>query len=176
MMKVKGLAWILLAVTAGFFGGVLGSQRPIKAAAPVVVRASKFELLNATGVAVATWEGDSGNSAHLRFLPSHGHPAIDVGVLTDGRPMIQMAGRDGKTRIVLELDQLDRPILGMGDDRWEGRVHLGFKGSDVLDREEDDWGLSFMGFGSERPVAAIGMVKSKTGTEGLLTVSGKRIR
>jgi hypothetical protein len=177
-MTLKSLIGIAaVAGVAGFLGGVFGSQNRVQAASPQTIRASRFELINAAGATLAIWETGSGNEAHLRFLPARGHAAVDVGVQPDGSPVIQMAGRDGKRRIVLALDQFDRPALGMGDERWEGRVVLGFKGSDVPDRAEDDWGLSFMAFGSERPVAALGVVKANSSSpEGILTLSGKRIQ
>jgi len=169
------LATLAVAALSAFLGGVIGSRSQVEAADPQTIRASRFELVNASGATVATWEVGSGNEAHLRFLPVRGGAAVDIGVLPDGRPIVQMAGRDGKKRIVLELDQLDKPMLGMGDERWEGRVHLGFTEPDMPSPDWDNWGLSFRG-SSERPVAAIGMVKSGTGSDGLLTISGKEIR
>jgi hypothetical protein len=89
-----------------------------------------------------------------------------------------MWGRDGKQRIVMELDQSDKPALGMGDERWEGRVQLGFIAPDTYTPEWDNWGLWFRAFGSERPVASIGVTNSGPGRapEGVLTLSGRRIQ
>ena len=76
-----------------------------------------------------------------------------------------------------ELDTLDKPMIGMGDEKWEGRVHLGFVEPDVLDPASDDWRLSFSPFGTTRPIASMGMFKAGAGQEeGRLTISGRRIQ
>jgi hypothetical protein len=65
----------------------------------------------------------------------------------------------------------------MGDERWQGRVVLGFNGPDTPDAAWDNWGLRFHAPGSERTVAGIGTMRGSDGrSEGFLTVSGKRIR
>lgn len=177
-MSIRNLlATVAVAGLAGILGGITGSRHQVQAAPPQTVKASKFELVNAAGVTLAIWEAGSGSEAHLRFLPARGHAAIDVGVSSDGSPVVQVAGRDGKRRIVLALDQFDRPALAMGDERWEGRALLGFRGYDVPDKNQDDWGLFFRVFGSERAVASIGVAKGGDGSpEGVLTLSGKRIQ
>lgn len=177
-MTIKGLAGIVcLAVLAGFIGGEMGRQVGVTAATSNVVKASKFELVNSAGVAVATWEISQEREPHLRFMSDRSRVSVDIGVLSDGRPIVKMVGRDGKARIVMELDQSDKPMLGMGDERWEGRMHLGYIEPDSPTPDWDNWGLAFRGFGSERAVAGIGMVKAGTGgLEGFLTVSGKRLQ
>jgi hypothetical protein len=176
-MNLKSLFGILAACIAGFLGGTFASQNRVEAFSPTVVRASKFELLNGAGVPVGSWEVDSNNEIHLRLLPRQEHAAFDIGILGDGRPIFRMSGRDGKDRVVIELDQADKPILGMGDERWEGRVLLGFNGPDFPDSNWDNWGLRFHTFGSNKTVSGIGTTQKKGGpVKGFLTVSGKRIR
>jgi hypothetical protein len=170
-------AMIVVAGLVGYFAGRQGANIHVQAASVETVRASRFELVNGSGTVVATWEAGQGNEAHLRFLPSAGNARIEIGVLSDGHPLVQMAGRDGKRRIVMELDQYDKPMLGMGDERWEGRVLLGFVEPDTYAPEWDNWGLMFRPFGSEKPSASIGVLKMGRSTpEGVLTLSGKRIR
>jgi hypothetical protein len=78
---------------------------------------------------------------------------------------------------VIELDGLDKPMLGMGDEKWQGRVRLGFVEPDMLDPSSDDWGLSLCPFGADRPIVGMEMIKTVGGQmEGRLTVSGRRIR
>jgi hypothetical protein len=176
-MNLKSMFGILAACLSGYLGGTLASQNRVEAFSPTVVRASKFELLNGAGVPVGSWEIDSNNEIHLRLLPRQEHAAFDIGVLGDGRPIFRMGGRDGKDRVVIELNETDKPILGMGDERWEGRVILGFNGADFPSPNQDDWGLLFHTVGSEMTVAGIGTMQRKGGpVKGFLTVSGKRIR
>jgi hypothetical protein len=176
-MNFKSILGIVTACASGFLGGTLASQNRVEAFSPTVVRASKFELLNGAGVPVAYWGVDSTNEIHLRLLPNHGRAALDIGVLGDKRPFLRMGGRDGKDRIVIELDEADKPMLGMSDERWQGRVVLGFTAPHFADPDSDNWGLRFHAFGSEKTVAGIGTMQKTGGpVEGILTVSGKRIR
>jgi hypothetical protein len=87
-----------------------------------------------------------------------------------------MNGRGGKNRIALELDQAEKPMLVMSDEKWEGRVHLGYIEPDTKDPRWDNWGLAFRAPGSSRPVAGMGMTRgARDHPEGFLTVSGKTI-
>lgn len=168
---------ILAACAAGYVGGLASSQTPITASAPDVVRATRFELVNGSGAPVAAWEVDPSGGAHLGFL-RHDTVGLDIGVLPDGRPFLRMSGRDGKRRIVMELDQVDKPMLGMGDERWEGRVHLGFIPPDTSPYSNwDEWGLLFRAFGSQHPVVGMGMMKTRNNpVEPFLRIAGRSIR
>lgn len=179
-MKLTHLLNAGAACVAGFLGGTLASQARVEAISPYVVRASRFELLGATGKPVARWEVDPGNkSTHLCFLANGSSIGFDIGVWSDGRPFLTMSGRDGKRRLVMQLDEADKPLLGMGDERWEGRILLGHKGSDtpdIPDDPRDQWALEFRAFG-EMPVALMGMAKSGGNqTRSILLLDGKSIR
>jgi hypothetical protein len=89
-----------------------------------------------------------------------------------------MDGRDGKNRISLDLDQADKPIFVMSDERWEGRVHLGFMPPDTFPYSDwDHWGLLFRAFGSERPVVGMGMINTRNNpAEPFLRVAGRSVR
>jgi hypothetical protein len=175
---VKFAVTIAFSGVVGYFAGNTGAISHVEAAArPGTLRASRFELVNSGGASVATWSVQ-GNEAHLRFLSGRGGDVpVDIGVLSDGRPFVSMAGRDGKRRIVLELDQHDKPILGMSDERWEGRLVLGFVEPDTYTPEWDNWGLMFNPVGSEQAAASIGVLNMNgSGPEGVLTLSGRRVR
>jgi hypothetical protein len=107
-----------------------------------------------------------------------GTVALDIGVLSDGSPRLYINGRDKKRRIVMGLDQADKPILVMSDEKWEGRVHLGFMPPDTFPYGNwDHWGLLFRGVGSEHAVAGIGMTNARNDpAEPFLSVAGKSIR
>jgi hypothetical protein len=175
-MSAKTVLGILVACVSGFLGGALASQGGKAAPPPDVVRASRFELVNRAGRMVASWEVTPANQVRLQFGSGRAG-ALEIGSLEDGRPFLRMRGRDGKNRLVMELDTLDKPMIGMGDEKWEGRVHLGFVEPDVLDPASDDWRLSFSPFGTTRPIASMGMFKAGAGQEeGRLTISGRRIQ
>lgn len=177
-MNLKDFSGLLLACVAGFLGGLSSAGHRLGAPTVNIVRATSFEVVNASGVPVGRWQVGADNTLRLSFLSNRGNESLQVGVLGDGRPYLRMAGHDGKDRIVVELDLADKPMLSMGDERWEGRVHMGFLPPDAFPYSDwDNWGLSFRGIGSERSVAAIGMLKKEANRmEGFLTVSGKSIR
>jgi hypothetical protein len=180
-MRLTNLLNLAVACVAGFLGGTLASQARVEAVSPEVVRASRFELLDATGRPVARWEVDSERHVvHLSFLSKGGSVGFDLGVQSAGQPFLTMNGHEGKPRINMGLGWMDKPALVMGDERWAGRLHLGHAGSDtpdILDDPWDQWGLEFRPVGSEMPVAAMGMTKSGgTQTRGVLVMDGKSIR
>jgi hypothetical protein len=174
---MRNILTMVLALVAGFIGGTLASGNGAAASAPGVVRASKFELVNASGAHVATWEVDAHGAAHLRFI-NRGGVRLDLGVEADGQPFLEMAGGDGVRRLALGLGQFDKPVLVMGDEKWHGRVLLGFRAPDTIPYGDSDvWGLFFRGVGSEQSRAAIGVSKAKGDNyDGFLSVSGERIR
>lgn len=175
-MRLRDSFVILAACAAGYFGGLLSSSTSVSAAAPDVVRATRFELVNAMGNPVESWQVDGKGEAHMQFV--HGQRAqATFGTSADGRPFLRMAGRDGKSRVVMELDQADKPVLGMGDEQWEGRLQLGFISPDTFPYSDwDHWGLLFRPVGMGLPVAGMGMTNTRTNpAEPFLTVSGKSI-
>ena len=177
-MKISNFYGILAACAAGYLGGALASQNSAKASPPQVVRAAKFELVDASGTPAASWEIGSRGGAHISFLYKRDVVGVDIGVFPDGRPILIMGGGDGKRRIVMDLGQADKPMLAMGDERWEGRVHLGFIPPDTIPYSDwDHWGLVFRAFGSEHPVVGMGTTNTPNNpAEPFLTVSGKNVR
>jgi hypothetical protein len=177
-MSIRSFYGILAACAAGYVGGILSRQHPVSASPPEVVRATKFELVNGSGATVASWETASNGEARLRFLYRREVVGLDIGVLADGQPFLRMGGRDGKKRIVMELDQVDKPMLVMGDEQWEGRVHLGFMPPDTFPYSNwDHWGLAFRAPGSEHQVVGMGTINTPSNpAEPFLTVAGKSIR
>ena len=175
-MNIRPLVGILISSIAGFLGGQFASDRPIRAASPQVIQASRFELVDQSGVPVARWETGPSQSVHLRFLSGREKVGLDIGLLESGRPILTMNGRDEKIRLVMNLDQGDKPMLIMGDERWEGRMHLGFIPADSGPSPDwDHWGLGFRAF-SDRPAVAMWVdVKGKL-AKGYLSVSGRRIQ
>jgi hypothetical protein len=177
-MKISNFYAIIAACAAGYMGGLLASQQSVKASAPPeVIRAMKFELVDGSGTPVGAWEFEPGAGVSLRFM-FNAKASFVIGNLADGHPFLAMSGRDGKRRIVMELDQSDKPMLGMGDERWEGRVHLGFIPPDTAPYSNwDHWGLLFRARGSEHGVVGMGMTNTENNpAEPFLRIAGKSIR
>ena len=146
-MRLVNFFNVVLACAAGYLGGTLASRAPMQAhaAAPDVVRASKFELVDAAGRAVARWETDpKTKDVHLYFIGKGGVARLDAGIRSTEKPFLFMKGRDGEDRLWMALDQYDEPGLHMGDERWQGRLFLGHVGSDTPDIPDttDEWALS----------------------------------
>jgi hypothetical protein len=177
-MKISNFYGILAASAAGYVGGVLASQNSVTASAPQVVRAARFELVDGSGAPAATWEIDPHGRAHMSFLYKRDVVSVDIGSLGDGRPFLIMGGRDGRKRIVMELDQADKPTLGMSDERWEGRVQLGFMAPDAYPYTDwDHWGLVFRAFGSEHAIVGMGTINAPNNpAEPFLRVSGRSVQ
>ena len=89
-----------------------------------------------------------------------------------------MSGVDHKRRLVLALGAEERPILGMGDEHWEGRINLGYMPPDSIPYGDwDHWGLLIRGVGSESPAAGLMVVKENNGKyDGFLRLAGRTIR
>lgn len=176
-MRFRDSFVIIAACAAGYLGGALSSQTPAAASSSDVVRASRFELLNDAGTVVATWEAESNGGVRLNLLHNQ-RTRVALGTLPDGRPFLRMDGQDGKNRISLDMNQGDKPVLVLSDERWEGRVHLGFITPDTFPYTNwDHWGLLFRAFGSEHAVAGMGMANTRSNpAEPFLRIAGRSIR
>ena len=175
-MSLKDLFFVVAACAAGYTGGLVSSQSPAAAAASDVVRASKFELVSGTGAVVARWGVEPDGGIRFEILHSQ-HTSLVLGTVPDGHPFLRMDGKDGKNRLGLILNQGDKPVLVMSDERWEGRVHLGFMTPDTFPYTNwDHWGLLFRAFGSEHPVVGMGMTNTeKNPAEPFLRIGGKNV-
>lgn len=175
-MIIKHFCGLVVACVAGYLGGTL-SSKTVSASHPEIVRSTRFELVNGAGATLATWGSDSTGS-RMCFRYRGDAAAMEIGVFADGRPFVSMYGRDGRRRLVMQFDQADKPMLGMSDERWEGRVLLGFMPPDTWPHSNwDHWGLVFRGFGSQHAVVGMGMTNSRNSpAEPFLRIGGKNIR
>ncbi|MGA2273940.1 MAG: hypothetical protein ABSH00_10330 [Bryobacteraceae bacterium] len=178
-MRKATLFNVVAAGVAGFIGGILAASAPARGASPEVMRASRFELVDPAGRAVARWEVDpETNSAHLRFI-ARGGVALDEGSFSDAGPFFSMNGRDGKRRISMSLDAEGKPALSMSDEHGLGRIVMGRAVTDTpgIPDTLDQWGLEFRPFGTTRPIAVIGMTNLRgRETKGVLVVNGEQVR
>lgn len=176
MRRIWGVALpLVVAGLAGYVGGRVANTRVIEAAAGPI-RSTQFELVDQSGSVVGRWRFVN-NAASLQFLGKSGTPVASVGTWSDGRPFLELFGRDGKSRVAIELTVDDKPVLSLSDDRWQGRALLGFLEPDTRTPEWDNWGLLFRLPGSDRPIASMSMLNMQGQTpEGAITLSGQRIR
>jgi hypothetical protein len=168
---VKLLFTLIVAVAGGFIGGSLSNRMgSVRAAAPDVIRASRFELIDESGRRIGVWERNSKGQS-LTFVGKDGNQQIAFGLLNSSYPFLDMTGRDGKLRLTLRLGRDDKPLLGMSDEKWEGRLLLGFIEHDVSSSRDDDWGLLFRAPGLFQNLASIGITSNPAGVKsGMLSV------
>jgi hypothetical protein len=162
---MKQITLFAAATLTGFVGGVLGTlvtQRSQRSAAPQIIRAQRFELLDGTGKPIAFWGIDKRNYAVLAFggywpdqsdrktqpptnplagLDDPRNHRVSIGVI-DEIPFLALTGADGKARVRLDLSSDGKPALLMGDER-EWRMSLGVEQSDTPGPQDNDWTLDF---------------------------------
>ncbi len=144
-------------------GAIIARGGPSSSAAPAVVRASRFELVDDSGNTAGIWGKDSQGQIVLSFQGKSGAKLATFGFSSGEFPFLKLQGRDGKTRAVFCLYDDDKPLLGMSDGNFEGRVLLGFIQSDVSPSKEDNWGLLFRNRAAGNPWASIGYVAGPEG-------------
>jgi hypothetical protein len=178
-MKLKAIWTPLLAAGFGLLGGSTAIRLQSARAADDIVRTSRVELLDPTGKprAILGIDNDKGEVL-LSFLSRDGKTLASLGLTSDRLPALKLNGGNGKARAVLQLSDKERPLLGMSDDEWEGRVLLGAI-EDDLPTATTDWGLRFTAPGGS--LASIGAIRDRTSQSlsGILLVrasSGKAFK
>ena len=138
---MKSMWQSVLSLVLGFIGGIVAtnSNFHIHRAQPEVraevVRASRFELVNASGNPLAYWGTDMGGfSTEIAFSGKDGRVRARLGV-TAGEllakkpnaysPYFELIGSDGKVRFAERLDASEYPMLALGDSGSANRLLLG---------------------------------------------------
>jgi hypothetical protein len=106
----------------------------------------------------------------FRVMDQHGRVAAE---LSDRG--LDLLGQDGRVRATLRLAYNDKGVLGFSDGKWEGRMLLGFLGTDTPSDSDDDWGLVIHGpeMGMLAYLATTG--QGKAGVLGITNEKGKQI-
>lgn len=81
-----------------------------------VVRAEKFVIADRQGVdraEIGLYEQDGVRSVRLAFLDMRQKPALQLGVLDDGRPFILMSDQQGKSLLSMHVDQNGAPGISL---------------------------------------------------------------
>jgi len=146
---MRQLALTLLALIAGFAGGyasqLLHRQTPLS-----TLQATRFELVNRSGQVIGMWGSDPDDRTVLAFAQrpaqnnvfDQSQQRAAIGLYADGSPFLKLASKEGQSRIRLDLNEFDKPILMMNDSHGV-RVALGVEQSDTPSMNDDDWILSF---------------------------------
>ena len=168
----------LLSCAFGVFGGYAYTHwHAAKMEKVPVLRSSRFELTDNTGRVIAFWGADRGNNTVLAFLQKasqdmgpeeyrvspgqtsftgqNPNEALTVGMMSTQVPFMNLQAKDGSSRVMLYLNEYQKPVFIMSDEHYEGRLILGFISNDAPSPGDDDWALSFRG----PEVAGIGSIK-----------------
>jgi len=163
MVKARRLELVRFmgALLAGFVGGhIYPTSVPAVAAESTLLRAQRIEITDPSGKTVAYLASTNGQDSALRFLDQKGREIAALGVRSGGSPFLNMLGSDSKVRLTLQLQGPEaRPLLGMSDSKWEGRVMLGFIQPDAPSSSDDDWGLLFRAPQGSTNMASLAMIR-----------------
>jgi hypothetical protein len=169
MISRKDLFTVALAAIAGYAGGLISARpRAADAAAGGPIRATRFELVDASGKTLGYWGFDHRYEGRLVIAFTGGKSGeLAAFGLADQDGFLTLTGTDGKQRAALAVGD-GRPSLVLGDEKWSSRVSLGSFGSDAPGPGEDNWGLIFRAPPGEKdlrhPVpAAIGYSRNASG-------------
>ncbi len=160
---MKQLYLVLVALAAGFAGGIAGArltQLQARESTPRVIRARAFELVDEKDNVLSYWGIGQNEYVILAFgnhfsreMPAgkpESHPSLKqmqnqmlaLGVQGDG-PFLTLRGTDGTTRMRLYTDLWNKPSLMM-DDEAGPRISLGIVRSDTPGPQDNDWALDFI--------------------------------
>jgi hypothetical protein len=167
ILEKTGVAVIALA--AGFLGSVLHNwvrgSRVTVPAAPEVLRAKRYEVVNGSGRVLSYWGPDNDPSIPastpkgtlLVFMNAKGQRGAEFGSRTgDNGPTLNFYDRDHRERVRLALSQGDDPILGFSSIDRDGAVLLGAIEGDVwVDKPGDSWGLQLRSGNARSVISAI---------------------
>jgi hypothetical protein len=186
---MKSVGIVGLALVAGIVGGMIGSRVrgfPAQPASSLVIRASRFELVDNGGYTISSWGTNQSNDTLLTFrnpkgdaVPKGDHTLsgnprgiLSLGVLADGLPWLGLMGSDGEARVRLYLGQYEKPLLFMEDGKAI-RVALGFDTPDTDDPHADDWSLSFFSANGLDESAVIGTLVQQKHRKGYVELNGE---
>lgn len=155
---MKNSHLIVIALLSGLVGGSAGTAAVLALAhgrMEPAIRAHRFELVDNTGHTAAFWGTDPAGYVALEFFGQEqsgadaartGKKQLEIGLEgKDGSPFLQFSGSDGQLRVLLDLDDFQRPLLMMKDENSLG-LTLGSERTDtpqIRDKSER-WVLNFL--------------------------------
>jgi hypothetical protein len=169
MISKKDFAIVVLSVASGFGGGMLSMKsHVVEAADHQTIRATRFELVDASGKSIAFWGTDQDDQLIIAFTGGTQSELAAFGLLSGLNGGLRISGIDATPRATLLVGYHERPSLSLYDEKGRGRVGLGFVTSHTPGPEEvahDAWALEFYATGQHghREQAAIGYSKAASG-------------
>lgn len=107
-------------------GMVLANRQTTTAQADVnVLRATRFELIDASGRVMAVLGSADGKTPQLELRDAAGKPRVYMGIReNNGEPEFIMNGKDGKKRVWLSLTSVGGANLMLIDNKERGRINM----------------------------------------------------
>jgi hypothetical protein len=149
---------MVVVLLSGFVRGIAGTFAIFaltRGRPEPVIRAHRFELIDGRGRPTAFWGTDPAGYVALEFFGQEqsgadaartGKKQLEIGLEgKDGSPFLQFSGSDGQLRVLLDLDDFQRPLLMMKDENSLG-LTLGSERTDtpqIRDKSER-WVLNFL--------------------------------
>jgi hypothetical protein len=135
---------ILVALSAGFVGGLAGSRFKLNSLAEGVVRATRIEIVDELGRTKAFIGTDGQQHTALVFVDDKKRERAKFGVWSGSyTPTLVMTGADGNDRLAFNLGRMDeRPMITLRDHE-RARVSLGFYQNDAPSPKDEGWGIRF---------------------------------
>ena len=137
-------------LTLVFCLGLVGALLPhlfnlgrVEAAAPPVLRGSRFELVDDSGKLRAVLECGAAMQPRLRMLSPEGNAAIDIGLTGAGSSYANFNSADGSPRVAMKMGFGEKPVILMGDRDSPTKLVLGAVQPDAIDPNLDTWALEF---------------------------------
>jgi hypothetical protein len=116
------VAAVCLVVTVAAVAYAAGQA---KTATPKVVRAQKFEVVDAQGRVRATLGLLPDGSPSLELTDEQGKTRAQLSLYSDGSPYLGLQDAKLKTRAELSLDSGGRPSLALSDEQGKTRATMG---------------------------------------------------
>ena len=122
MVNVNPRAFIIVSLVSGLVGGVLATflligssviAQPTAAEIPPVITAQEFRLVDTKGHLRAILDLSDGGQPYLQFKDESDTDRVWIGISSETGLAVQEV--DGKTRLVLSVDEEGKPSLVVRD-------------------------------------------------------------
>ena len=122
MVNANPRALVIVSVVSGLVGGVLATflligssviAQPTAAEIPPVITAQEFRLVDTKGQLRAIFDLSDAGQPYLQFKDESGTDRVWIGISSETGLAVQDV--DGKTRLVLSVDEEGKPSLVVRD-------------------------------------------------------------
>lgn len=142
---MRSVLTCLLGLVAGYAGSAIERFHEPSPTSTDVIRAHRIELNDYSGHTVGLWDWEPDGEVHLQLLKKNGEKTLELLETQTGQPELNLYGKDNRLLSTLRLQgAVSSPLLGMSDNKIEGRLILGPAPSEDL-AEQRHWGLHIRG-------------------------------